>query len=133
MSESNQTKWVGVRRTYPSDPIPVTLTEGASGIEKGRSFNQAVLATTNFFAADLAPSHPPTRFRIYITISAAGVLSVIRTSAGAHVTENLNAGVGLNANAAYMFDILVTSADTINLQYSVGATILSCIVVEVGA
>ena len=132
--QANNSRIVGVQPTTPpSDPIPVTLTGGASGTQKGYVFNQAILLNTNFFAADLVPSYPPTRSRIHVAMNAAGILSLIRTSGGAPVTENLNAGVGLNANAAYIFDVVVALADTINLQYSVAATILSCIVTEVGA
>lgn len=132
--QGNAALVVGVQPTDPaSDPIPVTLAGGGSGILKGEIFNTAVLVNTNFFVADLAPSNPPTRFRIYVAMSVAGIPTVIRTTAGVAVNENLNGGVALNANAAYMFDISVTGNDTINLQFSAAAQILSCIVVEVGA
>jgi hypothetical protein len=37
----------------------------------------------------------------------------------------------LNANAAYIFDIIVESGETINLQYSVAATALVLKVIEI--
>ena len=134
--QANNSRIVGVQPTTPpSDPIPVTLTGGASGVQQGYIFNQAILATTNFFPVNLAPTYSPTRFRIYITMDVAGVLSLIRTSGtpAVSLTENLNAGTNLTANASYIFDVVVTSADAINLRYSIGGTILSCIVEEVGA
>ncbi len=100
-------------------------------ILKGRIFDTAVVAATDFFTTDLSPTNSPTTFRIYIALDTGGVLDVQRTSGGATVVEELNAGVALAADAAYMFDILVQEDDTINLQTSVGAQILYCIVIEV--
>ncbi|GAH17082.1 unnamed protein product [marine sediment metagenome] len=102
----------------------------SGGELKGRIFNTAIALDTNFFAADLEPTNSPTTFRIYICLSADGTLSVQRTSAAATVAEELNQGIALEADAAYMFDILVHEDDTINLQTSVGAQILYCLVVE---
>ena len=100
-------------------------------ILKGSVFNASVSANTNIFASDLSPTNSPTTFRIYATFSASGVLSVVRTRAGTSVTEQLNSGNALNANAAYIFDIIVESGESINLQYSVAATALVLKVVEI--
>lgn len=110
--------------------VPVSLTQ-ITPILKGSVFNTAVLAATNFFGADLVPTNSPTTFRMYITLNTAGVVSVRRTQGGVPVDENLNKGYAIEANAAYMFDFLVLNTQTINIRTSVGATILSCIVVEV--
>lgn len=96
----------------------------------GDIFNTAVLANTNFFGANLAPVTTPTTFRIYVVLSVSGVLSVIRKNGAPTVAEQMNAGNALAANAAYVFDIPVSAGDTINLQTSVGATILKCSVRE---
>jgi len=101
------------------------------GILKGSIFNTAVTASTNIFASDLTPSYSPTLFRIYCCFDTAGVLSVIRKKDTTTVTEQLNSGNSLNANAAYMFDILVEEGENINLQYSVDATCLVLKVVEI--
>jgi hypothetical protein len=98
---------------------------------KGSVFNASVSANTNIFSSGLAPTNSPTAFRIYACFSASGVLSVVRTKANTTVTEQLNAGNALNANAAYAFDVIVESGETINLQYSVAATALVLKVVEV--
>lgn len=99
-------------------------------IPKGSIFNTAIGANTNFFAADLVPTSTPTLFRTLVCLSVAGVFNVKRTHGGVTVTENLNAGNALVANAAYMFDTLVDASDTINLQTTVAATIIKCSVVE---
>jgi hypothetical protein len=100
-------------------------------IPKGSVFNASVSANTNIFSSDLAPTNSPTAFRIYACFNASGVLSVKRTKAGTTVTEQMNAGNALNANAAYTFDVIVESGESINLQYSVAATALVLKVVEV--
>jgi len=99
---------------------------------KGSVFNTAITANTDIFASDLTPKYTPCIFRIYCCFSAAGVLSVRRTSGGVTVNEQLNAGSALTANAAYLFDILVDSDESINLRYSVDATCIKLSVIEIG-
>ena len=94
-------------------------------------FNQAVTANTNIFASNLTPTYTPTTFRIYACFDASGVLTVRRTKNATVVSEQLNSGATLNANCAYMFDIIVESGEAINLQYSVNATALTLKVLEV--
>jgi len=99
--------------------------------ERGAVFNTVVGAAADFFAADLIPTNTPTTFRIAFSCNAAGVLNVIRTEAGVPVTEHLNANAALVADCLYEFNVTVRAGQTINLQHSVGGTILSCIVVEI--
>lgn len=98
---------------------------------KGSVFNTSVTANTNIFTSDLTPSRTPTTFRIYACFSTSGVLTVKRTKAGTTVSEQLNGGYSLNPNAAYVFDIIVESGESINLQYSVSATAVKLGVYEV--
>jgi hypothetical protein len=100
-------------------------------ILKGSLFNAAVSAGANIFGSDLTPTYSPATFRIYACFDAAGVLSVARMKGGTTVVEQLNAGSALNANAAYMFDVLVEAGESVNLRYSVAATALCLKVVEV--
>lgn len=100
-------------------------------ISKAAVFNESVTANTDIFDSDLSPTHTPTAFRIYACFDASGVLTVRRTKGGVTVSEQLNSGNALNANAAYAFDIIVESGETINLQYSVDATALVLKVLEV--
>lgn len=101
-------------------------------IAKGSVFNTAVVASTDIFGADLAPTNTPCTFRIYACLDTAGVLTVRRTSGGTTISEQLNSGANLVANASYIFDILVDANETINLWYGVGATALKISVVEIG-
>lgn len=100
-------------------------------IPKGSVFNTAINANTNIFSMNLVPTYSPTTFRIYACFSVAGVLTIRRTSGTTTISEQLNAGVALAANASYMFDFLVESGETINIQYSINATLLTLKVVEV--
>jgi hypothetical protein len=94
-------------------------------------FNTAVTAATNIFKSNLTSSFYPSVLRIYASFSASGILSVIRTVNGIPVTEQLNAGNALIANAAYLFDITLDYGETVNLQYSVAATALKTAVYEI--
>jgi len=103
----------------------------ATRITKASVFNTAVTANTDILPSDLSPTRNPATFRIYACFSVAGVLTVRRTSGGVTVSEQLNAGAALAANAAYMFDIIVERGETINLQYSVNATCICLKVIEI--
>jgi hypothetical protein len=107
------------------------LTSKLTPILKGSIFNTSVTANTNVFSSDLSPTNSPTTFRIYACFDTGGVLTVRRTKAGVTVGEQLNGGTALTVNAAYIFDIMVESGETINLQYSVNATALKLAVYEV--
>lgn len=132
MAEAREWIWVGNFADL------VALLPGlAASILKGSVFNTPVAGATNIFAADLTPTNSPRTFRIYAVFNAAGILSVQRTRANPApppptitVAEQLNSGVALTANASYMFDIKVRTGDSLNLQYSVPATILSLMVTE---
>lgn len=93
-------------------------------------FNTSITANTNIFSTGLSPTRSPVLFRIYAVFSASGVLSVVRTRGTTSVNEQLNSGNNLNANCAYIFDIVVEQGETINFQYSVNATCLVLKVVE---
>ena len=101
----------------------------------GAIFNEIIAINTDFFDADLVPTNTPTTFRISICMDAAGVLNVMREqllpAPPVTTTEHLNAGVDLAADCLYEINITVAAGQTINLQHSVGGTILSCTVVEV--
>jgi hypothetical protein len=104
---------------------------------KGSVFNQAVTANTNIFSSDLTPSLAnttnPSYFRIFACFDASGVLSVVKTKGTTTVTMQLNGGNALNANCLYVFDIIVESGESINLQYSVNATALELKVGEIAS
>jgi hypothetical protein len=115
----------------PAYVDPNVTVVNAQPILKGSIFNTAISANTNIFSSDLSPTNSPTTFRIYACFNASGVLTVKRTKASTTVSEQLNGGTALNANASYIFDIIVETGETINLQYSVAATAVVLKVVEV--
>jgi len=100
-------------------------------LSKAAIFNTAITANTNIFDSDLTPTNSPTAFRIYACFDVAGILTVRRTKDAVTVSEQLNGGTVLAANAAYIFDVIVESGETINIQYSVDATCLALKVLEV--
>jgi len=89
------------------------------------------LANTNIFATNIKPTESPTTFRIYASFTAGGVLTVRRTVGATTISENLNGGANLAANASYFFDIAVHYGEEINIRYSVGTQCLSLKVWEV--
>jgi hypothetical protein len=95
-------------------------------VNKSNVFNTALPAIgADLLAADITSLKSPGVFRIYVCIAVAGILTVDRTLAGATVSENLNAGTALVANAGYMFTVSVREAESYNLHYSAtGANIL---------
>lgn len=99
-------------------------------IPKASLFNVAIAANTNFLAKSISPTNTPCIFRIYVALDTAGVFSVQRTSAATTITENMNQGIALAANSAYIFDILVDEDETVNFQTTVAATILKLSVAE---
>jgi hypothetical protein len=117
--------------TRASEATLGTIRDRLIPLFKADIFNTAVTANANIFAAALTPTNSQTLFRIYASFNAAGVLSVARTKGAITVVEQLNSGNTLAANAAYIFDILVTTGESINLRYSVAATALSIKVAEI--
>ena len=82
--------------------VPSALIGLLSPISKGTIFNTPIAANTNFFAVNLIPTSTPTLFRIYVCLSLGGVFNVQRRNGLVTLTENLNSGNALTANAAYM-------------------------------
>jgi hypothetical protein len=106
-------------------------------LTKGSIFNQSVTANTNIFSTSLTPSLAtatnPSYFRIFACFNASGVLSVVKTKGTTTVTMQLNSGNALNANCLYAFDIIVEYDESVNLRYSVNATVLELKVVEIAS
>ena len=85
----------------------------------------------------VAPTHVPCLFRIYVAgFSVSAVLTVHRASTvlgQTGVSELLNHGVALTVNSAYMFDILMTAGDTINLTYGSTGSVNTLRIIEIDA
>jgi len=130
---------------FTTNPLPAAVVAGdtytikrvaspMSPISKANLFNQAgYIATNDILAADIAPTDSPTSFRIEAAFNAGGILSMDLTQGGVTVNIQLYGGVALNINSGYTFQVLINSGDTVNFQYSVGATILNFKVQEIPA
>jgi hypothetical protein len=104
-------------------------------IAKAALFNTALpTAESNWLASNITPTNSPSYLRIYVCVSVAGILRVARTVSATTITENLNSGNSLTADAAYMFDVAWRSGDSINIRYSVTTgTIKILRIEEIGA
>lgn len=85
-------------------------------------FNTTITDTTPILASDITPTYSPTLFRIYAVFDTALRFEVLRTVGTITVVEQLNGGANVNAGAAYMFDILVDSGESINFQAYIDGT-----------
>lgn len=103
-------------------------------IAKASLFNQALpAAEASWLTTDITPTNSPSYLRVYVCISVAGVLRVVRTVSGITLKENLNSGNSLTADAAYMFTVPWRAGDAVNICYSVtGGTVKRLLIDEIG-
>lgn len=103
-------------------------------IAKAEIFDTALpAAEANWLASDISPTNSPSYLRIYVCVSISGILQVARTVGGTTITENMNSGTALTADAAYMFTVAWRTGDSINIRYSVtGGTIKTLRIEEIG-
>src|SRR5579875_74935 len=87
----------------------------------GSVLSTSVSANTNIFSSALSVSQP-SRVKIIVLASASGVLTLTLTSGTTTVSGSINSGNPLAANAWYEFEIDLPGGVSINLQYSVSAT-----------
>jgi len=106
-------------------------------VSKGRIFNTAFNADTNFFSSDLAPSdvvsdnEASTAFRITVCLDTGSKLKVTLNDGNSTVIGEFNSGNKLSANAVYTFVHEVRDEDTVNYQIGTSATVLFFYVSEV--
>lgn len=105
---------------------PIVPTNG------GAKHNTSYTSGNNVFSSDITPTNTPTTFRMYVAVDTASTVNVRRTNSTT-VSENLNEGNSLVANASYIFDFLVAASDTINVRFGTSCTILKLIIMEVDA
>jgi len=86
------------------------------------------ILSTNIFT-DIWPA---AEWTLYICPVGSGTLTLRRTqtSSGTTVSELLNSGAALVANAAYVFSFFVSKGEEINFQYSVSSVITKMTVQE---
>ena len=111
-----------------TNPVPTEVTNTPLSVVKqpnatvlGSVLNASVSANTNIFSSALSVSQP-SKIKILVVASASGVLTLEITSGTTTVSGSMNASNPLNASAWYEFEIDLPSSVSINLQYSVSAT-----------
>ena len=92
-------------------------------IEKANEHNKSVTADTDILSRDLTPTNTPCLFRIMVCLDTAGVFSAMVTKDDSEQQLKFNSAGNLVADAAYLFDILVHSVDSVNFQHSADATL----------
>jgi len=92
-----------------SDPFLIPISKAdVEGVSPG--------ASTDILASDITPIHPPSLFRIKISVDAVCKISAEVTVGSTTYTVYFNANSDLVADALYMFDMLVHSGDSVNFQ-----------------
>ncbi len=110
------------------------VTRKAIPLLKTHIHNTAVLANTDFMAANITPADPVVLFRVMVQLDTAAVFSAMVTNAAGgagEVTLEMNAGAQLTAGVLYVFDLLVHDDDSVNFQCDQNANIDKFIVHEV--
>ena len=126
----------GLLQFTRSTEYPLSALSKIAPIAKATIFNTALpAADTDLLASNITPTNSPSWLRIYATIGIAGKLYLRRTVGGVTVSEDLNSGANLTANAAHCFGPIEWRAgDSLNLRYSAtGANILVLRINEIGA
>lgn len=101
-------------------------------VHKVSIFNSPITADDIILPTDIMASNPPCTFRIYCVFDTAGTLRIERTYGMVTVEEYLNSKAELVADCAYIFDVIVDEHESINLIYSVNATLIKLSIVELG-
>ncbi len=127
-------KWGGTAVTPRDISLDLANLSKLIPIAKAAVFNTALLAAEdNWLGADIEPTNSPSYLRIYACVSVTGILRVARTIGGTTLTEDLNSGTALVADAAYMFTVPWRTGDSINIRYSVTTgTIKRLLIEEIG-
>ena len=129
---SYQDRTDAYQRVTLNNPFPVlnlgTLLEGSE------LFDTAVGAAADFYGTALEVDQAPgiSILRVYVVMDAVVVLSVrrINETYPNGVSEALNGGVALTANAAYVFDVPVIQGEHINFQCTVGGTVVTMFLMQ---
>ena len=100
---------------------PLSVVKQANASLLGSVVNGSVTANASIFSSALSISQA-SKVKIIVLASASGTLSLEVTSGTTTVTGSLNSGNALNANSWYEFEIHLPSGVSINLEYSVSAT-----------
>jgi len=99
---------------------PLSVVKQPNATLLGSVVGGSITANTNIFSSALSISQP-SKVKIIVVASASGILTLEVTS-GTTVSGTMNSGNALNAGSFYEFEIDLPSGVSINLEYSVSAT-----------
>jgi len=104
-------------------------------LEKVNEHNTAILANTDILSTAITPTYSRgcVIFRIMVAMDAGGIFRATLTRAAVTVTLDFNTGFFLIPDTIHCFDLLASSGDTVNFQYSAAVTMLVLRVQEIGA
>jgi len=128
-------KWAGTTLTGRDISLDLANLTKLIPLAKAAVFNTALpAAEANWLGSDIEPTNSPSYLRIYACVSVTGILRVARTVGGVPITEDLNSGTALVADAAYMFTVPWRTGDSISIRYSVTTgTIKRLLIDEIGS
>jgi len=100
---------------------PLSVVKQPNATLLGSVVGGSITANTNIFSSALSISQA-SKVKIIVVASASGVLTLEVTSGTTTVSGTVNSGNALNAGSFYEFEIDLPSGVSINLEYSVSAT-----------
>lgn len=115
-----------------TDVNPASL-EVLTPLSKASQLGAAELADTDILASVITPTNVPCLIRAMVVLETAGIFSAMLTNGGVTKKLLLNSGVALVAGAAYIFDVLLTTGDTLNFQTSAAGNVTLRVQEIVGA
>ncbi|MBT9161280.1 MAG: hypothetical protein DDT26_02585 [Dehalococcoidia bacterium] len=115
---------IGIGLELQKPPTPTRL-------KRADLFNIALPpAEANWLTTGITQVVPLSNIRLYVCVSVAGILRIARKQGATLLTEDLNRGVSLVANSAYMFDVLWSELDGLNVRYSVSGGIIRRLIIN---
>lgn len=88
----------------------------------GSVFNTACPGSTKDLLSSGITATEHNYLRVYACFSAAAKFKAIRTVSSVESTEIMNADTNLTAGAAYIFDIPISTGETLNFRFTAATT-----------
>jgi len=101
-------------------------------IEKATIKETSKAINTNWFASEITPSRAPATHRLMIRLATTAVVKVLMNDGtNSDIEHDLNDGTALDAGEAYLFDLIVPSGYSYNIQHETGTQNINAVVIEV--
>lgn len=100
-------------------------------VEKGSILNTSKAINTDWFAANISPTKNPCIHRLMIRMTTTSVVRVeMDDGATTDLELDVNAVQALTARGVYIFDIIVLSGQSWNIQHATATQAVFCSVIE---